>query len=132
MSDSSSGFDWFSILAILVAGGISIFKGLSNKSKKQSATIPRHPEYTDQEEEGNDTMVEGYNIFTVKEEEVPEISVEHFSAGDYYKEPVKETEDIHSIHTDVHAEDVTEENEYQDFDIRQAVISSEILRRPQY
>ena len=130
MSDSGSGFDWISILAIIVAGGISIIKGLSKKTKREEPPVWREPEYTYEEEEEEPeerTIVEEYNDIVLKKESVPSAVAGPTFFGDYYKTPKVPEEDILHI-----LQEEPEEEPVHDFDIRQAVIASEILRRPQY
>lgn len=128
MSESNTGFDWFSVLAILVAGGISVVKAMSNKSKQRTAARSRGiPEYREEHEEyteSGESMIDDYTNPYYKEQD----SEKPILGGDYY-----------SASSDISAEDnasldLPEESEqrHADFDLRQAIISSEILRRPQY
>lgn len=131
MSDSGSGFDWISILAIIVAGGISIIKGLSKKTKREEPPVRREPEYTYEDEEPEEsTIVEEYNDTVLKKEPVFSSITEPTFFGDYYKKPEPQKEEPFFGHE--HILEEPEEEVAYDFDIRQAIIASEILRRPQY
>lgn len=132
MSSSDTGFDWFSILAILVAGGIGLAKSFANKSKNQN-DVPRpfEVEYENKQntEEEERTVVEGYGNLTKKENRDDRIHFEPiFEGGDYYKQQPELSIEFSSLFK----EESEEEEEHPEFDGRQAIISSEILRRPQY
>lgn len=116
-------FDWISLLVILVAGIIGLIKATKKEKMSGSAGIPS--EHTSSSE---DATVEWLNNSENNGESTIQSKKESILAGDYYglrKGTIREEK----------FEQLTNEEETENtysFDIRQAIISSEILRRPEY
>lgn len=120
MSIVKADFDWISLLIMVGAGIIGLIKAQG----KEKGTKARRREYASSSE--NKKEVEWFNV-PVNEENAIEKQEESILTGDYYGgqtenksnefQPMQEEEEM--------------ENTYS-FDVRQAIISNEILRRPEY
>lgn len=113
-------FDWFSLLAILGAGIIGMVKARSNKTRRPQTTSPqRDYEYHEEnEEEYTHEQETASSVFSMFGMDItPEKNAEELTIPSLFE---AETESIST------------EAENEDFDIRQAIISNEILNRPQY
>lgn len=119
MSIIKADFDWISLLIMIGAGIIGLIK--AQGKGKRTKTSPRR--YTSSSE---DKKVEWFNI-PAKEEVIIEKQEESILAGDYYRAQTENKSDEFQPMT----EEVETENTYS-FDVRQAIISNEILRRPEY
>lgn len=122
-------FDWISLLVIAVAGIIGMIKSGTKKTPDRPVNIPREyvPEMQEEEtvEWFNDRDMNRKNPF---QEEVEEIMIQ----GDYYKQPEEHTEANDPLDTFIPEQENLENEELAHFNLRQAIISSEILRRPEY
>lgn len=127
-------FDWISLLVVVVAGIIGLIKSATKKAPARPAGIPR--EYTPETEK--EETVEWLNDIDIKENfrenyQKAERFGEVMPEGDYYKQPEKSMEEEKPLFEGyVELEKEAEREEAHRFNIRQAVISSEILRRPEY
>lgn len=119
MSIIKADFDWISLLIMIGAGIIGLIK--AQGKGKRTKTSPRR--YTSSSE---DKKVEWFNM-PAKEEVIIEKQEESILAGDYYRAQTENKSDEFQPMT----EEVETENTYS-FDVRQAIISNEILRRPEY
>lgn len=130
MNIIKADFDWISLLVVVVAGVIGMIKSGTKKTQSRSIDIPREYIPEMQEEE----TVEWFNDIDIKEnvpsqEYVEEVIVQ----GDYYKQPEKErSEADNSTPLFMPEKEEMENEELKHFNLRQAIISSEILRRPEY
>lgn len=134
-------FDWGSIVAILIAGGIGLAKHLSSKNRRQETRILTQETLPEEEMTVAEYKRSIYSpvsesfsrdIFLEEEDEDEKIDEPEIMPGDYYyNEPLPKKEI--SIPPDSPLfQEQTEEEEVYDFDIRKAIISSEILKRPQF
>lgn len=123
MNISTAGFDWISLILIIGAGLIGWIKR-NNEKKNQVPPVFEQPDWVEEEEEILPN-IEEYTI--VENQDIPDEPVVQEMDADCYREP--------QVMADNKNELPTEENEKEEhvqFDIRQAIISSEILKRPQY
>lgn len=103
--------DWGTLLIIGI-GLLKVLKDLWSKKKETPAVEkPVYAETWEEEEEETEEIVEKPTIVYYKKEEAEEMS--EIPVPQVVEEPEEEGEKIH-------------------FDIRQAVISSEILKRPEF
>lgn len=127
MNIITADFNWISFLIIVVAAIIGVVR--SNAKKQSPKPVFNLPDFQEQEEE-DQKIEEEYTepvyvaTFETQQEEVK-------LPGDYYREPKETLQEESPVH---HAleEEGEEEERHAQFDIRQAIISSEILRRPQF
>lgn len=119
-------FDWISLLLVVGAGVIGLIKSASKKTPPAPGRIP--PPYTTEANE--DETVEWHTDTVSYKPETIQTMEEEIPLSDYYKKPEKETADTNTILFNPDQE-TEQENRFQ-LDIRQAIISSEILRRPEY
>lgn len=120
MNISTAEFDWISLILVIGAGIIGWIKSNDTK-KKRVPPVYEHPDWGGEEE-----SLQNVERYTISEDQ--ELSVEPIvqeATADYYRDPKI------SVDNDLQTEE-NEEEEHIYFDIRQAVISSEILKRPQY
>ena len=124
----TADFDWISLLLVLGAGVFGLIKSSNDQKKKRRTSLPPYmPQFETEEEE--ETEDENYTLsdpvkdarytdIFVNEVVVPKTDYCQEKTPEFEKEPeqVEEKEEIYTPH----------------FDIRQAVISSEILKRPEY
>lgn len=118
MDISFAGFDWISVLIIVVAGIMGLVKSTNANKKKP------HPVFSMPFEEEEEEEDEGYT--SPMEYKITESSdMESVVSDDYYpeKQPANRPES---------PENAEEEIQAPAFDIRQAIISSEILKRPEF
>lgn len=120
MSIVKADFDWISLLIMVGAGIIGLIKAQG----KEKGTKVRPREHTSSSE--NREKVEWFNI-PENEENTIEKQEESILAGDYYRAQTENKSDEFQPMT----EEEETENTYS-FDVRQAIISNEILRRPEY
>lgn len=134
MNIITADFNWISLLIIL---GASIF-GMIKSNSKKTAQKPFYPEpdYTNEEYEDADERYIVYESAKDKElEQVlenrfqPETAI-HEITDDYYNPVLEEAKKESPVYASGTEEENEEESVY--FDIRQAVISSEVLRRPEF
>lgn len=119
MNISFAGFDWISVLIIVVAGIMGLVKSTNANKKKP------HPVFSMPFEEEEEEEEEGYT--SPMEHKITELSdMESVISDDYY--PKKQSAD--RLERSENAEE--EEIQAPVFDIRQAIISSEILKRPEF
>ena len=76
--------------------------------------------------------IEWLNDFDSKDEAAQQEYMEEIIPGDYYKQPEEQPQEDSLIYTPVSEEAEQEKEELKHFNLRQAIISSEILRRPEY
>lgn len=124
MNIITADFNWISLLIIIVATVIGMIKSNSKKEKRR----PIFPEpYMEGEE--NEIEEDYTNPVIITEQEIIS-KKEKFVPGDYYREPIQTEKQENSP---IYQSDKEEKNEeYFQLDIRQAIISSEILRRPEF
>lgn len=117
----TADFNWISLVLIAVAGIIGVRKSRSGKSDRPFETnLPEFDSWTaEPEEEHWDEEEWERTEATSVSPEIPEDS-DHWSPVS----PEKETPESTA------AEE--EQEEHPSFDIRQAIISSEILKRPEF
>lgn len=125
MNIITADFNWISFVIIIVATVIGMVK---SNNKKQ----PRRPDYEDQDfetEEGNVMVGDYTNQDFERLKATLQQKEERGLPGDYYA-PINEQ----PAETSLTYQDEEEENgeTHTVLDIRQAIISSEILRRPQF
>lgn len=123
MNISTAGFDWISLILVIGAGLIGWIKS-NNAKKTQVPPVFEQPDWIGEEEESLPD-VEEYTI--TENQDVSDEPVIQEVGTDYYRDPKVMTDDRNELPTEEN-----EEEEYVQFDIRQAIISSEILKRPQY
>lgn len=121
-------FDWISLLVVVVAGIIGLIKSGTKKTSGKPVHIPSEYRPGMQEEK----TVEWLNDFDSKDEAAQQEYMEEIISGDYYKQPEEQPQEDSLIYTPVSEEAEREEEELKHFNLRQAIISSEILRRPEY
>lgn len=124
MNIITADFNWISFLIIVVAAIIGVVR--SNAKKQGPKPVFNFPDFQEEEEE-DQKIEEGYTepkYVTITEIQKEEVKPE----GDYYREP-KETPQEESP---IYQAQEEEEERHAQFDIRQAIISSEILKRPQF
>lgn len=124
MNIITADFNWISFLIIVVATIIGVVR--SNSKKQGRKPVFELPDFQMEEEEDK-RVEEEYTepVFaTISEPRKEEVKL----PGDYYREAVETPKEESPIY---HTADDEEERHVQ-FDIRQAVISSEILKRPQF
>lgn len=129
MNISTAEFDWISLLFLAGAGIIGMIKARQGGQKKMVKDIFT-PDLPDSYEEEEDEIPEyRKNVQEVTEERwrTETLVEEPVPTTDYYREIVPESGLSKNF-----TEEETEEEVHPHFDIRQAVISSEILKRPQY
>lgn len=114
MSENSSGSDWIYLLLTLLAGFISFMKSQGAKKKK---TRPFSETFFPEEEfSGEEEMADMPAVSEEKEKKSP-----YFSPLSFQEE---RSDSIHSA-----TSEAPEEEETEVFDLRKAIISSEILKR---
>lgn len=126
MNMITADFNWISFLILIVAGIIGIVKS-ANAKKQGQKPVFQFPDF--QEEENIEEIVEDirlndeYEPYSKIEEEIrmPEVT------PGVYKEQAKEQNQT----TPEKTEEISREEELH-FNLRQAIISSEILRRPEF
>lgn len=131
--------DWVSILAIIIAGVIGLVKSSARKKNTRPSPVapsvgPQREEYRRMEEEQQDEQEPLYPSETIAVEPTPAYS------GDFYRAPQaswKESLLSENGTNEIEAVSFGEENnpdepEHLQFDIRQAIIISEILQRRSY
>ncbi len=132
MSDNSTNSDWISILVVIVAGLISLLKA-KNSKKNGPVPVPAYPSPKYGESEENKEVEEEIYDYHPYEEKIENSFLDRLFPG--------ETEDIlssesyrplseQSVESYISSEE-TQEILYE-FDIKQAVIGYEIIRRPNY
>ena len=108
----TADFNWISFALVIIAGIIGMIKSNTRKSECPSASLA--PE-------------------SCEEEEMKEKC--------FYEEEWEKTEDIHNSSEEIVLKEKTpvclpgeedKEEHHSQFDIRQAIISSEILKRPEF
>ncbi|MFR3330908.1 MAG: hypothetical protein ACLTSL_12250 [Odoribacter splanchnicus] len=123
MNISAAEFDWISLILVIGAGFIGWIKS-NNAKKTQVPPVFEQPDPIGEEEE----ILPNVEEYTITEnKDISDEPVIQEVVADYYRDP--------KVTADVRNELPTEENEEEEhvqFDIRQAIISSEILKRPQY
>ena len=123
MNISTAGFDWISLILVIGAGLIGWIKS-NNAKKNQVPPVFERPDWIGEEEE----VVPNVEEYVITEsQDFSDEPVIQEVVADYYRDP--------KVMADDRNESPTEENEEEEhvqFDIRQAIISSEILKRPQY
>lgn len=129
MSIVKADFDWISLLVVVVAGIIGLIKSNTKKTTpKPVADMPRgfmseNPDEETVEWFNNTDYAESISL----QQEFEETKMQ----GDYYKQPEtlpEENPDFACTSGDIEMEI----EELKHFNLRQAIISSEILRRPEY
>lgn len=123
MNISTAEFDWISLILVIGAGLIGWIKN-NNAKKTQVPPVFEQPDWVGEEEEIL-SNVEEYTI--AKNQNVSDESVIQKVGTDYYRDPKIMADNRNELPTEEN-----EEEEHVQFDIRQAIISSEILKRPQY
>lgn len=126
MNIITADFNWISLLIIVVATVIGMVK--SNTKKEARKPVFQHPDLTEEED-----MKMGEWYTKIEKEEIADNKpTQKNMPGDYYKTMPKEEKKEQSsvFQTEPEEEEVVEK--HTSFDIRQAVIASEILRRPEY
>lgn len=118
-------FDWISLLVVVVAGIIGMIKSGTKKTSHSPVDIPR--EYVPEME--REETVEWFNDPDIATKSSAQENREEMSMpGDSYKETEEQP-----LFISVPEEDTESENEeLRHFNLRQAIIGSEILRRPEY
>ncbi|MEG0796503.1 MAG: hypothetical protein RR397_08395 [Odoribacter sp.] len=124
----TADLDWISIVILAIAGLGSLIKAFEKKKQQQK---PEFQQPEERDEEMLDEIEEEYTNYKSKVKEAS-YSVETIPSTDYYKKTMtpslkEEKENLTLLSVE---EEEKEENPH--FDIRQAIISSEILNRPQY
>ena len=109
MNISTAEFDWISLILVIGAGLIGWIKS-NNAKKTQEEILPNIEEYT-----------------ITENKDVSDEPVIQEIVADYYRDPEVMIDDRNELPAENN-----EEEEHVQFDIRQAIISSEILKRPQY
>lgn len=124
-------FDWISLLVVVIAGVIGMIKSGSRKKPGRPVDLPRQYSPEIQEEE----TVEWFNNTdyfdkTSSEGNIEEIIVQ----GNLYERPDEQSEPVENVQEYTFTSENTEQEneELKHFNLRQAIISSEILRRPEY
>ena len=113
MNISTAEFDWISLILVIGAGLIGWIKS-NNAKKTQVPPVFEQPGQIGEEEE----ILPNVEEYTITENK---------DVSDYYRDPKVMIDDRDELPAEEN-----EEEEHVQFDIRQAIISSEILKRPQY
>ena len=116
MNISTAEFDWISLILVIGAGLIGWIKS-NNAKKTQVPPVFEQPGQIGEEEE----------ILPNENKDVLDGPVIQEIVADYYRDPKVMIDDRDELPAEEN-----EEEEHVQFDIRQAIISSEILKRPQY
>lgn len=125
MNIITADFNWISFLIVIVATII----GMVRSNVRKVAPKPVFQDEPELEPEA-DMMVEVTNRFNKQEQETVQLADSSFS-GKAYSVPGKDNQS--KLENPVYSSDSEKEQENPlQFDIRQAVISSEILRRPEF
>lgn len=117
MSDNGSNSDWIYLLLTLIAGIVSLFK--AQKTKKRQIGHTRDTSQTP--EPFQEAEEEDYEIVEATEWPVPRVQSNCFTVADKQEgsnDLFKEEEALEEEETESYA-----------FDLRQAIISNEILNR---
>ena len=128
----TADFNWISFLIIIVATVIGMVKSNSKKNvRKPAFPMPDFEPYQNEEEYTiSDNMpipVESFQDESAAEE--PQLQVTPTGLpGDHYKDSIEKSLKDSPIYASV----AEEEKESLHWDLRQAIISSEILRRPEF
>ena len=117
MNISTAEFDWISLILVIGAGLIGWIKS-NNAKKTQVPPVFEQPGQIGEEEE---------ILPNVEDKDVSDGPVIQEIVADYYRDPKVMIDDRDELPAEEN-----EEEEHVQFDIRQAIISSEILKRPQY
>lgn len=123
MNIITADFNWISFLIIIVATVIGMVK--SNSKKQVRKPVFQEPDFQMEEDE-NET--EEYYTTT----EYTPLQQDHTAMelpGDHYR--VRQEEKLQE-ESPIYNETEEDNEEHARFDIRQAIISSEILKRPQF
>lgn len=120
MNISTAEFDWISLLFLAGAGLIGVIRAKQGGQKKMVKDIFA-PDLPDSYEEEEIPEYRGHTGEVREENGYTETS-------DYYRERVPASD----LSVNFAGEETDQEEDYPHFDIRQAIISSEILKRPQY
>lgn len=123
MNISTAEFDWISLILVIGAGLIGWIKN-NNAKKTQVPPVFEQPGQIGEEEE----ILPNVEEYTITEnKDVSDGPVIQEIVADYYRDPKVMIDDRDELPAEEN-----EEEEHVQFDIRQAIISSEILKRPQY
>lgn len=118
MSDNGSNSDWIYILLTLVAGALSLLKSQSAKKRPVTRQTPESPEiFGDSFDEREDAAADEAEFY--EKHENPYLHFTPESGSGISDESFQEAE----------LQPEGEEEEENAFDLRKAVISSEILKR---
>lgn len=131
MSIIQADFDWISLLVVVGAGIIGLIKSGTKKVPDGPVNLPRDFMPEEQEEE----TVEWFSDTAFSDKTTTKVNGEEtIVQGDYYKQPQERTEEeLSSLYSNSNPEEIELENEeLKHFNLRKAIISSEILRRPEY
>lgn len=136
MSENGSGFDWMSIFFLVIAGIVSLFQAFV---KKKTQTPPIVVPQEKIEEECSSTedyfletrTVEGYSNSEFEEYLRNNRSDEIVSGSDYYQaiETKISDREVENIDTLLHNIPQVESPEPTNFNLKEAVIYSEVLKR---
>lgn len=125
MNIITADFNWISFLIIIVATVIGMLK--SNSKKQVRKPIFQEPDFQLEEEDDENESEERYTNaeYTPLLQDIADMELPGDHYGIQQKEKLQEESPI--------SNETEEDNEeYTRFDIRQAIISSEILKRPQF
>ena len=129
MNVLQAGFDWISLLIIVIAGIIGMVKSTKAQKKRQQPTFS--PSYPEEEEKPEQDWTEEKELSTYFDDllsKTPQ-KEELTMPGDYYQASKPVQEEVKDT-IDTFEEDKKEEIAH--FNLRQAIISSEILKRPEF
>lgn len=117
----TADFNWISLVVLVIAGVIGMVKSKSSKPRQKPVfPFPDFEPYPAEEEESYTCSEE--------QEEIKKDWRQSELAGDYYRK--EETMPI--TDSPVYATPEEEEEYRPQLDLRQAIISSEILKRPEF
>lgn len=124
MNVSLAGFDWISLLLIVIAGIIGLVKSSNAQKKRQQPIFPK-PYREEDDIETNDEGNYATPEFTGNTETISTPMPEPLFSTDYYRKREPEKKNTLIVDDD-------DDDEVPQLDIRQAIISSEILKRPEF
>lgn len=121
MSDNGSNSEWIYLLLTLIAGGLSLLKAKKTKKKEGTDTQDRFPDIFQDVEEYEVAQTTNIDIIKDRWAERSEVTASREISDSLQKE-----KNLQEEQEELFAQ---EEEEGYDFDLKKAIISSEILQR---
>lgn len=123
MNIITADFNWISFLIIIVATVIGMVK--SNSKKQVRKPVFQEPDFQMEEDENETEEYYTTTEYTPLQQDIAAMEL----PGDHYH--IRQEEKLQE-ESPIYQEAEEDNEEYARFDIRQAIISSEILKRPQF